>query len=312
MRAGLLALLALLIVTSAACGGGTAYDDESTGLVISPVTTVVAQPSIDAPPLLRFEPLVNTGTVTSGPLTIGPTPTPTPRVSPTPQTTRPAGSPAVAPTRQPGAPLVTVTPAATPSTASVSCTVPGNPSVPRVEIKNIDGANGVQLTQRIEYKTYAVSGCNAEDISSSLRRSTNQSSAGRYEVGVTTSTTRYSYRYEESGGQCRLKGASIAADITVTMPELPNQQGINGDTLARWQSFTSALRLHEQGHVDIILKSAGVIKATFESQTQQMPCALLETTLKGAVQRETDVANAANEAYDNTTNHGVSQGVAFP
>lgn len=303
----------MVLVTSAACGGGGPhYDDASTGIIISPVTTVVAQPSLDAPPLLTFAPLVNTGTVTSGPISIGPTPTQTPRVSPTPEVTRPSGTPTATPTRQPGVPVVTMTPAATPSTASISCSVPANPSVPKVDVKNIDGSNGVQLTQRIEYKTYAVSGCNADDISSSLRRSTNQSSAGRYEVGVTTSTTRYSYRYEESGGQCRLKGAAISADITVTLPELPNQQGVSGDTLARWQAFLSALRMHEQGHVDIILKSAGVIKATFESQTQQMPCAQLETTLKGSVQRETDVANAANEAYDNSTNHGVAQGVAFP
>lgn len=313
MRAALTALVALLIVASVACGGGgPQYDNESTGIIISPVTTVVAQTSLDAPPLVPFAPLVNTGTVTSGPLTIGATPTATPRVSPTPEGTRPAGTPTVTPTLRPGEPLVTPTPAATPSTASISCSVPANPSTPKVDIKNIDGANGVQLTQRIEYKTYAVSGCNADDISSSLRRSTNQSSAGRYEVGVTSSTTRYSYKYQEQGGSCRLSGASITSDITVMLPELPNQQGISSDTLARWQAFMTALRNHEQGHVDIILKSAGVIKSTFEAQTQSMPCTQLETTLKGSVQRETDVANAANEAYDNSTNHGVNQGVAFP
>ena len=313
MRAALIALFTLMLATPVACGGGgSKYDDESTGIIISAVTTVVAQPSLDAPPLLVFAPLVNTGTVTSGPLSIGPTATPTPAVSPTPQATRFVGTPTVTPTRQPGASVVTVTPAATPATASISCNVPGNPSVPKVDIKNIDGANGVQLTQRIEYRTYAVSGCNAEDIASSLRRTTTQSSAGRYEVGVTNSTTRYSYKYEEAGGQCRLKGASIMADITVTLPELPNQQGISSDIVARWQSFLAALRTHEQGHVDIILKSAGVIKSTFESQTQGMPCAQLETALKGSVQRETDKANAANEAYDSSTNHGVNQGVAFP
>jgi predicted secreted Zn-dependent protease len=314
MRAALTALIAVLIVAAFACGGGgPQYDNESTGIIISPVTTVVAQPSLDAPPLFPpFAPLVNTGTVTSGPLTIGPTPTSTPRVSPTPEATRPAGTPTVTQTPRPGVPVVTLTPAVTPSTASISCSVPANPSTPKVDVKNIDGANGVQLTQRIEYKTYAVSGCNVDDISSSLRSSTNQSSAGRYEVGVTSSTTRYSYKYQEQGGSCRLNGASITSDITVMLPELPNQQGISADTLGRWQAFMAALRTHEQGHVDIILKSAGVIKSTFEGQTQSMPCPQLETTLKGAVQRETDVANTANEAYDNSTNHGVNQGVAFP
>ena len=312
LSAGLAALVALLVVTTAACGGGQKYDNESTGLVISPVTTVVARSSFDAPPLLTFAPLVNTGTVTSGPISIGPTLTPTPRVSPSPEGTRPAGTQTVTPTRIPGAPLVTPTPAVTPSTASISCTVPGNPSVPKVDLKNIEGTNGVTLTQRIEYKTYAVSGCNADDISSSLRRSTTQSAAGRYEVGVTTSTTRYSYKYEESGGQCRLKGAAITSDISVMLPELPNQQGVSSETIARWQAFLAALRTHEQGHVDIILKSAGVIKSTFEAQTQPVPCSQLETMLKGSVQRETDAANAANEAYDNTTNPGVNQGVAFP
>jgi len=184
--------------------------------------------------------------------------------------------------------------------------------VPKVDLKTIEGSNGITLTQRIEYKTYAVSGCNTEDIASSLRRSTTQSSAGRYEVGVTSSTTRYSYKYEEQAGSCRLKGASITADITVMLPELPNMQGISADTMSRWQAFMAALRTHEQGHVDIILKSAATIKSTFESQTQALPCSQLETTLKGSVQRETDVANAANESYDASTNHGVNQGVAFP
>jgi len=190
--------------------------------------------------------------------------------------------------------------------------VPANPSVPKVDLKTLDGSNGITLVQRIETRTYAVSGCNAEEIATSLRRSTTQSSAGRYEVGVTSSTTRYSYRYEEQAGSCRLKGASIASDITVMLPELPNSQGISPETMARWQAFMAALRTHEQGHVDIILKSAATIKSTFESQTQSMPCSQLETTLKGAVQRETDVANAANESYDTSTNHGVNQGVAFP
>ena len=89
-------------------------------------------------------------------------------------------------------------------------------------------------------------------------------------------------------------------------------QAISSDTMSRWQAFMAALRTHEQGHVDIILKSASVIKSTFESQTQAFPCSQLEATLKGSVQRETDVANAANEAYDASTNHGVNQGVAFP
>jgi predicted secreted Zn-dependent protease len=314
MRLALPALLSLLIFLSVACkSGGPKYDDASTGIVIS---TVEAVRSVDAPPIFQFAPLVNTGTVTSGPLTIGPTPTPTPRTSVTPEATtsatRVTATPSPRPGLTPGGPLVTATPAATPSTASISCTVPANPSTPKVDLKTIEGSNGITLLQRIETKTYAVAGCNAEDIASSLRRATTQSSAGRYEVGVTSSTTRYSYKYQEQGGSCRLNGASIVAEITVLLPELPNTQGVSQDTMARWQGFMAALRIHEQGHVDIILKSAGVIKSTFENATQSMPCNQLETTLKGAVQRETDVANAANERYDSTTNHGVNQGVAFP
>src|SRR4051812_11456127 len=284
MRTVLVASLAVFIFASAACGGGgPEFDNASTGLIISPVTTVEAQRSVDAPPLLTFAPLVNTGTVTAGPIAIGATPTPTPRVSPTPGTT-PSANATPSPTPRPGAPVITVTPANTPSTASISCTVPGGPSVPKVDLKTIDGTNGIALTQRIEYKTYAVAGCNADEIASSLRKSTNQSSAGRFEVGVTSSTTRYSYKYEEQAGSCRLKGAAIAADITVMLPELPNMQGISSDTMSRWQAFMAALRTHEQGHVDIILKSAGAIKSAFESQTQPLQCTQLETTLKGSVQ----------------------------
>jgi predicted secreted Zn-dependent protease len=309
MRAGLAALLVLLVAVSAACNRGKPkYDDASTGIVI---VTVEAARSADGPPLIPFAPLVNTGTVTSGPLVIGPTPRP----SVTPSATRsvtatPAASPRPAATST--GPLVTQTPAATPSTAAISCAVPGAPQIPRTDVKVIEGANGVVLSQRIETRYYAVAGCTADEIAASLRRTTTQSSAGRYEVGITNSTTRYSYKYEESGGQCRLKGASISSDITVTLPDLPNTQGISPNTLARWNAFMTAIRAHEQGHVDIVLKSAGVMKATFEGTTQVLPCQQLEATLKGSVQRETDVANAANEAFDARTNHGANEGVAFP
>jgi predicted secreted Zn-dependent protease len=321
MRPGLIALLGLLIVLSVACKGAgkPRYDDASTGIVIA---TIEAKRSVDAPMSLGFPPLTS-GTVVSGALPIGATPAPRATVTPAATTsaiavtaTPPPRSDTSTATPRPGStpsgPVVSPTRGATPSTASISCSVPANPSAPKVDLKTIDGTNGVTLLQRIETKTYAVSGCNANDIAASLRGATNQSSAGRFEVGITSSTTRYSYRYEEQNGNCKLKGASIASDITVLLPELSNTLGISDQVMARWQAFMAALRTHEQGHVDIILKSAGSIKATFEAQQSAAPCATLESTLKGAVQRETDVANAANDAYDTQTNHGVKQGVAFP
>ena len=312
MKPLLLTLLGLVTALSLACdGGGPEYDTAATGLVIA---TVAPSRSVDLLTLDLINPFApsvpssgapasGTPSATTSSIAATASPSPSRTVSPSPTQLRAV---------TPGAPPVTPPPAATPSTAAVNCNVPSNPSPPRVDLKTIEGVNGVTLQQRVETKTYAVSGCSANDIAASLRGSTHQSSAGRYEVGITSSTTRYSYRYEDAGATCRLRQANIQADITVLLPELANTVGLSAGVKQRWEEFMAALRQHEQGHVDIILASAGKIKAAFEAQQQAVQCPALETALKGAVSRETDVANAANEAYDASTNHGVSQGVAFP
>jgi predicted secreted Zn-dependent protease len=317
-------LIALIAAASmlAACGSGGGFsgalDEGHTGIVIS---TVGPQTIGDAP------------LAASGPgIDEAPrSPTPRPGQPATPQasatrtselgtpaktTSTPSASPTLqaSATPRPGTPSpgATTEPAASQLPSSTSCSVASPPSASKVDSKNLPGNSGTSLTQIIETKTYPVQGCNARDILTSLNGSTTASGDGRHEVGLTSSTTKYSFTYVSQPNSCKVQSAKIETQITVTLPELVNTAGVSADVLARWQTFLGALRTHEQGHVDIILKASTDMQSAFEGAGPSGTCQQLESTLKSYVQQQTDASNAANAAYDTQTNHGVNQGVAFP
>jgi predicted secreted Zn-dependent protease len=315
------ALLATALVL-AGCGGsggfiGRPYDDASSGIVIA---TVQPQRIGDTLATLPGDDRAPPQPAPSQPQTIAtPTPTrvaqlatasiatPTPSASATPSpnatsTVKPSGTPT---------PAATTVPAASQLASTTSCSVVSPPSAAKVEQKKIPGNNGTTLTQTIETKTYAVNGCGTRDILASLNGSTSASSDGRHEVGLTSSTTKYSFSYVSVPNACKIQSANIETQITVTLPELVNTSGISADVLAKWQTFLQALRTHEQGHVDIILNASTQMQAAFEGVGSQSTCQSLETTLKSFVQQQTDASNQANADYDTRTNHGVNQGVAF-
>jgi predicted secreted Zn-dependent protease len=103
----------------------------------------------------------------------------------------------------------------------------------------------------------------------------------------------------------------ISVKVTVTMPCWRNQSSAPYDLQKRWSNFERALREHESGHVEHVLKGAAAVPAAIRSAAAKEAGLSVEdaNAAADAVIRELRDFDAR---YDDVTKHGRNQGVQFP
>jgi len=107
-----------------------------------------------------------------------------------------------------------------------------------------------------------------------------------------------SYTYTTTGQQ--LGTAEVMVRTKITMPRWSSYESAPGADQREWDRFFSALQVHEQGHVDLVLQHLTNID---EQLLGQLPA--------GAAEIWRDALNtlkAANDTYDHDTDHGRNQG----
>jgi predicted secreted Zn-dependent protease len=116
----------------------------------------------------------------------------------------------------------------------------------------------------------------------------------------------------KAGVNCQFTSITVIVKTTFTLPQWTPPMGTPQALIARWTQHMAALQTHEDGH-----KQLGVDAGTdFLNQLQALPPAASCAALNTAAAAKRDAVKAAfkqkHKAYDQTTNHGASQGATFP
>jgi len=107
-----------------------------------------------------------------------------------------------------------------------------------------------------------------------------------------------SYSYETDGD--RISGATIALTTRVTMPQWDSYDQASKPEQDEWTRFCTALRAHEQGHLDIVTAILSQLEGQLIGKTTADGANIWSETLRSISLAESD--------YDNTTDHGRQQG----
>lgn len=171
----------------------------------------------------------------------------------------------------------------------------------------------VRVQESVVWKTYLVEGETAGAIRSSLNRNGPYSPSDRRRVDALTRWgLHWSFRYDEEPDGCRLAAATIEVVVQVEMPELRDAERLAPSVWERWEAYSEALRAHEQGHVDQVLRGAGSLQAAFDTAGAMESCSELGRYLHDLGQAYVQALAAADAHYDARTGHGASQGAVFP
>ena len=122
----------------------------------------------------------------------------------------------------------------------------------------------------------------------------------RKEAAETTWAPTYTTAHDSSGTVTKV---TIDAHITVTMPNWPGATALKGADKTRWDTFITALKKHEDGHVALAQKKLQEVGATMLGQSE----ADAATTFKQVIsdlQQDSDAYDAAND-------HGRNEGVVI-
>lgn len=111
-------------------------------------------------------------------------------------------------------------------------------------------------------------------------------------------------------GKCTAKRISINFQSKITLPEWRSSGAFNANVLPRWNQFIAALRVHEEGHVDIALSEAKTLVAELEAMSpiKADSCNQLEDKVRQIVDIAVKAGIKASERYDVLTKHGELQG----
>jgi predicted secreted Zn-dependent protease len=130
-------------------------------------------------------------------------------------------------------------------------------------------------------------------------------------AGYANWNTQYSMEVHESlFGTCTAKNISINFQSKITLPEWRGSGTFTANVLPQWNQFIAALKVHEEGHVEIALSEAKTLVAELEAMSpiKADNCDQLEDKVRQIVGSALKISADENERYDLLTKHGVLQG----
>lgn len=161
--------------------------------------------------------------------------------------------------------------------------------------------------------TYTIYGNNSNEINTQMARCTPitaDSDEGRF-AASTNYAINWIFQYQGNGaGQCSITMVSVGVTVTQEYPSWQATAGANPATATNWQAFINNLHTHENGHSELDKAAA----ATILRDLQSLPpsdCGTISAIANARANADMDALNQANNAYDASTNHGLTQGATL-
>jgi predicted secreted Zn-dependent protease len=168
------------------------------------------------------------------------------------------------------------------------------------------------LTVLARYHYYLVHGATADAIRADLdRHGLVDPSGGRYDAR-TDWYVRWQYGERATSHGCKVADAKTSVRIDYHLPRWAPPRQPDPALVRRWNRYTAALGVHEEGHAVNGVTTARDILHRLARFSTTAGCAVLGVRANAAASREIAAGNARDRGYDSRTDHGATQGARFP
>lgn len=134
--------------------------------------------------------------------------------------------------------------------------------------------------------------------------------SGREFAGKTDWLLSYKYQPRMEAGACKVESVTTKLDLSMTLPRWLPPPGAAGDLVARWERFMSALRVHEEGHVQDARDLESAAKRALLALSSAN-CGALGAAMRARFDQLLEQGRARDRAYDQQTGHGKTQDAMF-
>lgn len=169
----------------------------------------------------------------------------------------------------------------------------------------------VRLKLGVWRRTYEVPGDDVQEIGKNLDAL--RVSGGHEDLAAQTKwDLRWSMRYKEETGACRLIAVTLEYYAVVTLPALVSEAALAPADLDRWFGFADALEDHEMAHVASGVSEAEALREALLAIDAQPDCHAMAALVSQIGDGAKEFIRHADEAFDAETKHGALAGATFP
>lgn len=155
---------------------------------------------------------------------------------------------------------------------------------------------------------YDVQGENLQELRASLSAHGPVGKDGARHHGHVDWHVGWNYDYAPRAVGCRIGKLRVEVRATMVLPRWTGADTAPASLQQEWARYSEALRVHEDGHAAHAGQAAEEIQRRFASVGGGMRCAQLGEELNRIGQAVLDEYAARDKQYDDTTEHGATQG----
>lgn len=181
-----------------------------------------------------------------------------------------------------------------------------DPNVPLDAPAPVIGA----VEERFETVYYDVPGRTAQALATSLA-TRGPEYQGRRFFGLTEWEISVEYRWTEQPAGCTMEDVTIHLAVETHLPRRSDGLSHDAELRAEWDAFVEHLDAHERGHRDLAVETAEAMRHRLGT-LRAVDCAVIRRRADQTVMAVMDTYDARHRIYDGATNHGHTQGVAWP
>jgi predicted secreted Zn-dependent protease len=162
------------------------------------------------------------------------------------------------------------------------------------------------VTDKLVYSYYIATAKPDAPISLALNNASPVRIAGRVFHSHTSWEVNWHYMWiEQADGKCKMNRVYVDLDSKIILPSLVNA---SDDQYKRFNTYITALRAHELGHVDFGRQAAYAIEKAIVELPELANCKVLDAAANAAANQLLDSYRQKEVKYDVDTNHGRTQG----
>lgn len=128
--------------------------------------------------------------------------------------------------------------------------------------------------------------------------------------GLSKSYLNWTYNYTYIGDSCNIKDVTVGVHTEIYYPKLEVLSGGESGLAVKWDDYMPYLILHEEGHRDNAVTAGNQILNAI-SALPTLSCDEMQSQVNTTADNIMASYAATDASYDDTTNHGETQGADF-
>lgn len=172
----------------------------------------------------------------------------------------------------------------------------------------------VRANPIISVKTsfYDITGSNLDEIRRAIKSGSPTDQYGKRFDAVTRWNLTWHYQLSQKMKRCYLDHLIVEVKVEMIFPRLADTTALKPVAREALGRYLTALFIHEQGHKKHGLLAANEVEEALSSMSSTETCHLLKESANTLGQAVLQKYQEADRRYDETTDHGKTQGVRFP